>query len=125
MKRYNALCKRFYEIAEVACKSDNGTQCLFKKLDSIAYDHGLSYFDNPDKGVDLESENDFPIQIVSSNKCVRSPISVKRMERPRSTRLKSIVEKVGKRRKSTGAKNKDFGAEMVCVINEIQLLNFN
>ncbi|QCD94715.1 hypothetical protein DEO72_LG5g2800 [Vigna unguiculata] len=43
------------------------------------------------------------------------------MERPRSTRLKSIVEKVGKRRKSTGAKNKDFGAEMV---EEVQCSGF-
>jgi len=40
-------------------------------------------------------------------------------------RLKSIVEKIGKRRKSTGAKNKDCGAEMVCAINEIQLINLN
>jgi len=125
VRRYDALCKRFYEIAEVACESDNGTRCLFKKLDSIAYDHGLSSFDNPDKGVQLETGNDCPIQTVSSNQCVRSRISVKRKGRPRSTRLKSIVEKVGKRRKSTGAKNKDCGAEMVCAINEIQLINLN
>jgi len=102
VKRYDALCKRFYKIAKVACESDNETQCLFKKLHSIAYDHGLSHFDNTSKGVEFETENDCPLQTVSSNKCINNPISVKRKGRPRSTILKSIVQKVCKRRKSTG-----------------------
>jgi len=123
VKRYDALCKRFYEIAEVACESDNGTHCLFMKLDSIANDHGLSSSDNPNKGVQLDTANDCPIQTVSSNECVHSPISVKRKGRPRSTRLKSIVEKLGKRRKGTGAKIKGQQPQMVCAINEIQLMN--
>ncbi|XP_027927658.1 protein FAR1-RELATED SEQUENCE 1-like [Vigna unguiculata] len=106
VRRYDALCKRFYEIAEVACESDNETHCLFKKLDSIANDHGLSSSDNPNKGVQLDTANDCPIQTVSSNECVHNPISIKRKGRPRSTRLKSIVEKLGKRRKATGAKIK-------------------
>jgi len=120
LKRYDALCKRFYEIEEVACESDNKTKCLFKKLDSIAYDHGLSYFDNPKKGVEFVTENHCPLETVSTNKSVHNPISVKRKRRPRSTRLKSIVKKVCKRQNSTGAKNKDCRAQMVCAINEIK-----
>jgi len=82
VRRYDALCKRFYEIAEVACESDNETKFLFKKLDSIESDNGLSSFEHPDKGVELETANDCPPQTVSSNQCVRSPISIKRKERP-------------------------------------------
>ncbi|WVZ17718.1 hypothetical protein V8G54_010700 [Vigna mungo] len=42
MQRYQALCKRFYDIAEVACDSETASQKLLSDLNSIGTNLGVS-----------------------------------------------------------------------------------
>jgi len=44
VERYDLMCKRFYEIAEVACQSENGIKSVLTQLDFIYASINLPIF---------------------------------------------------------------------------------
>ena len=98
MQRYRALCKEFFQIADVACESEAGTEQLFKQLrcgrNPVEF---TSCGDGP--YVDTRMTSSFPPPDSCQASIVRSPNAVKRKGRPRTLRLKSKVEKITKKKK--------------------------
>jgi len=47
VERYDFMCMRFYEIAEVACQSENGTNFVLTQLDSMFATLDLPILNNP------------------------------------------------------------------------------
>ncbi|XP_068492412.1 protein FAR1-RELATED SEQUENCE 2-like [Phaseolus vulgaris] len=96
--RYDGLCKKFYDIAELASASTSGTEQLHKRLDDFLAKH----MDNQQtctivtqpvlSGIPPSPMSPNHITLNMNNE-VRSPIAVKRKGRPRSTRKKSWTER--------------------------------
>ncbi|XP_052722996.1 protein FAR1-RELATED SEQUENCE 5 isoform X1 [Vigna angularis] len=113
MQRYKLLCKRFYEIAEVACESEETSTELEKELNCLGTKFGFSssmtnniISDAGQLRYDNGACTSIPLTPVgTSDVLVHSPATVKRKGRPRTNRLKSTVEKKTKRRKSTSLTN--------------------
>ncbi|XP_052733378.1 uncharacterized protein LOC128196475 [Vigna angularis] len=113
MQRYKLLCKRFYEIAEVACESEEASTELEKELNCLGTKFGFSssmtnniISDAGQLRYDTGACTSIPLTPVgTSDVLVHSPATVKRKGRPRTNRLKSTVEKKTKRRKSTSLTN--------------------
>ncbi|BAT81590.1 hypothetical protein VIGAN_03134800 [Vigna angularis var. angularis] len=113
MQRYQILCKRFYEIDEVACESEVASNELEKELDflgkrfgynssmtnNIISDGGELRYDNSVSGTIPDTAG------ASVDVLVRNPLAVKRKERPRTTMFKSTVAKRTKKGKFASAKN--------------------
>jgi len=51
IQRYDALCERFGEIAEVACENHKTSELLFAHLQVFAHTHDMSF---PTKGTTLK-----------------------------------------------------------------------
>jgi len=96
MLRYQALCKEFFELADVACETECGTEILFNQLKSL---RNSTVIQNQSFAV-MQNQSNCPTPIGTINTIVRSPIAVKRNGRPRVLRMKSAVEKVAKKKKS-------------------------
>ena len=94
MLKYQALCKEFFELADVACKTEFGTEILFNQLKSLRNSTGQCY-------AIMQNKNNYPTSVGTINTTVRSPITMKRKGHPRVLRMKSAVEKVSKKKKST------------------------
>ncbi|BAT95429.1 hypothetical protein VIGAN_08215100 [Vigna angularis var. angularis] len=113
MQRYQALCKRFYDIAEVACDSENASDNLLSDLNCIAKTLGVctsttlsmvndaSHMDGR-----LHCNEDVRPSSEIDGLLVRSPVAVKRKGRPRTKRLQSTVEKITKKKNSHATKTK-------------------
>jgi len=76
MQRYKILCKRFYDIAEIACDSDTTSSMLCNDLNSIAKGLGvptkLNLFSvNEHRGIE---NNDAEQPVVINYSDVRSPV---------------------------------------------------
>ncbi|XP_017441073.1 protein FAR1-RELATED SEQUENCE 1-like [Vigna angularis] len=93
MERHKMLCKRFYEIAEVACESEVASQ--------LRYDTGA-----------CTSIPHSPVG--TSDVLVHSPATVKRKGCPRTNRLKSTVEKRTQRRKSASCRKTSTTPTLQC-----------
>ncbi|WVY95946.1 hypothetical protein V8G54_028097, partial [Vigna mungo] len=114
MQRYQTLCKCFYDIAEEACHSETASKKLLSDLNSIGRNLGVrtspTFMLVNDDGSDMHGhppssqEGRPPCEV--DGLIVRSPISVKRKGRPRTKRMQSTLEKLTKKKKSHGAKNK-------------------
>ncbi|WVZ04467.1 hypothetical protein V8G54_025273 [Vigna mungo] len=114
MQRYQTLCKCFYDIAEEACQSETTSKKLLSELNSIGRSLGVRTSPTlmlvNDDGIDMHGnlpsteEGRPPCEV--DGLVVHSPISVKRKGRPRTKRMQSTVEKLTKKKKSRGAKNK-------------------
>ncbi|WVZ10998.1 hypothetical protein V8G54_015528 [Vigna mungo] len=112
MQRYQLLCKRFYDIAEAACESESTSHDLEKDLSCLAKKFGVSSSLRNNiisDGGQLRYDNpvfDTPSYTAceSSDVLVRSPVAVKRKGRPRTNRLKSTVETISRKRKTTSRK---------------------
>ena len=106
VERYDFMCKRFYEITEVACQSENGTKSMLTQLDSMHATLDLSIFNIVSlpsyKGKGKLTQH--PMHTMDN--MVRSPSHVKRKGRSRTNRLQSTVEKVSKKRKCRAASKK-------------------
>ena len=103
MQRYRALCKNFFQIADVACESDAGTKHLFKQLRSGQ--NPVEFTPCIDAhNVDTRMTSSFPAPDSCQPSHVRSPNAVKRKGRLRTLRLKSKVEKFFKK-KEVGSKD--------------------
>ena len=117
MQRYKILCKRFYDLAEVACDSDASSTMLCNELNSIAEGLGVPTKSNPflltQQGHIEDNGGQHPGVTNCSN--IRSPVHVKRKGRPRTNRLQSTVEKLSKKRKMSAAKNKSQRTAQVCI----------
>ncbi|XP_052735478.1 protein FAR-RED IMPAIRED RESPONSE 1-like [Vigna angularis] len=112
MQRYQILCKRFYEIAEVACESEAASNELEKELrllgkkfgcnssmtNNIISDGGELRYDNPVTGTIPDTAG------ASVDVHVCSPLAVKQKGRPRTNRLKSVVDKRTKKGKTASSK---------------------
>ncbi|XP_052728548.1 protein FAR1-RELATED SEQUENCE 5-like [Vigna angularis] len=113
MQRYQALCKRFYDIAEVACDSETASDNLLSDLNCIAKTLGVctsttlsmvndaSHMDGR-----LHCNEDVRPSFEIDGLLVRSLVAVKRKGRPRTKRLQSTVEKITKKKKSHATKTK-------------------
>ncbi|XP_014492204.1 protein FAR1-RELATED SEQUENCE 9-like [Vigna radiata var. radiata] len=92
MQRYQSLCKRFYDIAEAACKSESTSHELEKELNSLGKKFGV-------------------------NTSLRN---VKRKGRPRTNRLKSSVETLSRKRKTASRKHASTTTlqqnEITCIV---------
>ncbi|WVZ08217.1 hypothetical protein V8G54_021563 [Vigna mungo] len=114
MQRYQTLCKCFYDIAEEACQSETTSKKLLSELNSIGRSLGVRTSPTlmlvNDDGIDMHGnppsteEGRPPCEV--DGLVVHSPVSVKRKGRPRTKRMQPTVEKLIKKKKSHGAKNK-------------------
>jgi len=106
VERYDFMCKRFYEIAEVACQSENGTNLVLTQLDSIYATLDLPILNivsvPTHKGKEKLTQHPTP----TMDNMVRSPSHVKRKGRPRTNKLQSTVKKISKKRKWRATLNK-------------------
>jgi len=92
MQRYQTLCKEFFDIVDVACKTELGTEMFFNQLKSLHTPIGQCC-------ADMQNQSNCPTPFGIIHTIVRSPIAVNRKGRPRILRMKSFVEKVGKKKK--------------------------
>ncbi|XP_068483329.1 protein FAR1-RELATED SEQUENCE 6-like [Phaseolus vulgaris] len=103
VKRYDGLCKKFYDIAEHASGEINTIEILHKELDKFVLEYGQRRHDqdrtkhNICGGPEQPTPNT-PTTTININGDIRSPILVKRKGRPRSTRQKSRCEKASRRK---------------------------
>ncbi|XP_017416599.1 protein FAR-RED IMPAIRED RESPONSE 1-like [Vigna angularis] len=112
MQRYKMLCKRFYEIAEVACESEVATSELEKEIHCLGQKFGFSSSMTNNiishagqLRYDTGACTSIPhTPVGTSDVVVHSPATVKRKGRPRTNRLKSTVEKRTQRRKSASGR---------------------
>ncbi|KOM30112.1 hypothetical protein LR48_Vigan902s000900 [Vigna angularis] len=91
MQRYQALCKRFYDIAEVACDSKTASDNLLSDLNCIAKTLGVCTSttlsmvnDASDMDGRLHCNEDVRPSCEIDGLLVRSPVAVKRKGRPRT-----------------------------------------
>ncbi|XP_014503098.1 protein FAR1-RELATED SEQUENCE 5-like [Vigna radiata var. radiata] len=114
MQIYQTLCKCFYDIVEEACHSETASKKLLSELNSIGRSLGVRTSPTlmlvNDDGFDMHGnppsseEGRPPCEV--DGLVVRSLVSVKRKGRPRTKRMQSTLEKLTKKKKSHGAKNK-------------------
>jgi len=76
MQRYKILCKRFYDIAEIACDLHSASSMLCNELNSIAKGLGVPTKLNPftvneDGGIE---SNDADLPFVTNNRTICSPV---------------------------------------------------
>ncbi|XP_017434509.1 protein FAR1-RELATED SEQUENCE 9-like [Vigna angularis] len=108
MERYKLLCKRFYEIAEVACGSKVASTQLEKEINCLGKKFGFSssmtnniISDAGQLRYDTGACTSVPHSPVgTSDVLVHSPAAVKGKGRPRTNSLKSTIEHRTQRRKS-------------------------
>jgi len=111
MQRYQLLCKRFYDIVEVACDSNSASNMLCNELNSITKSLGVPTKVMPftiNDGGGCQSTHDVTPSITNKG-IVHSSIQVKRKGRPRLNRMQSTVEKISKKKKTMRVKTKRLG----------------
>jgi len=77
IQRYDALCEKFGEIAEVVCENQKATKLLFPHLQAFANTHDMSL---PRKVHNLQTKTPQTSNSIndSLNQPIRSPIPVNR-----------------------------------------------
>ena len=78
MERYDFMCKRFYEIAEVACQSENGTKSMLTQLASIYAKLDLPIFNIVSIPSHQVKEKLTQDSTSTMDNMVRSPLHIKR-----------------------------------------------
>ncbi|XP_027936364.1 protein FAR-RED IMPAIRED RESPONSE 1-like [Vigna unguiculata] len=96
VKRYDFLCKKFYDIAELACESQSGTDFLVDQLESLSKNASIRDAGATSLGAQKDMSST-PNTAVEHNN-ILSPVHVKRKGRPRGLRMQSTVEKIGKKK---------------------------
>ncbi|WVZ21935.1 hypothetical protein V8G54_000479 [Vigna mungo] len=143
MQRYQALCKRFYDIAEVAFDSETASHKLLSDLNPIGRNLGVCTSTTlmlvNDDGSDMHAHPHCSQEVGPSSKIdgliVHNPIAVKRKGRPRTKRMQSTIEKITKKKKSHVTKTKHTRNDnvsnrrschlLLCSINTYHFFSFN
>ena len=118
IQRYDALCERFREIAEIACENHETSELLFAHLQSFAHTHDMShstkaynkkthYPAKSNLGNRTPQRNNSINDRVNTN--IHSPEPVSRKGRPPYKRLKSASEMSQSRKKAVPAKRTSSG----------------
>jgi len=108
IERFDALCERFSQIAEIACEKDQTTDLLFRQLEAFAKRHCISvqpirqHCSASYAATNTVHNDDYSNDNLNQN--IHSPVAVRRKGRPCSKRLEGVSEKPKKRKKATNVK---------------------
>jgi len=134
IERYDALCKRFYEIAECACESEDTTELLHQHINDFASTMTEKKHKSRKKNKsshDVVSEvlptPNSPLSYTENVDCsIRSPKVVNRKGHPSSSRLKSRCEVGGRPKRTTKAttvetRHAQMTSSVVHVANDVPM----
>jgi len=108
VKRYDFLCKKFYDIAEVTCESQSGIDFLIDQLESLSKNASIRWSNVGATSLGAQNDMSSTPNTAVEHTNILSPTHVKRKGRPRGLRMPSTVGKVCKKKNMQGCKEQSM-----------------